>query len=416
MPGLVAMILAGGRGSRMDLLCHLRPKPALSFAGCFRVIDFTLSNCVHSGIKDLAVLTDYQRLNMADYLNRWKASNDEFRTFDILQPRKLASYKGTADAVYQNLDYLRKSDAEAILLLAGDHVYKMDYREMLAFHERKKADVTVGVITVPLEETYRFGTVQVDSDLRIVDFIEKSHHSRSNLASMGIYVFNKKVLEERILEDAARPGSPHDFGYSILPETVHLDRVFAYHFKGYWQDIGTKDAYYAANMELIGPNPSFSLNTHWNILGEKQDPVSVMRPNLGIIENSLVSPGCVIKGRVENSILSPGVRVEEQSAVIDSILMSGVTVGYHSVIERSILDEDVDIGQYCYIGFGAEPFPRDLDVTVIGKSAIVPNHTAIGTNCTIMPHVKPGDFPGNMVAPGATLSPRLNTRILLGEK
>lgn len=404
MSKVLAVVLAGGQGKRMDVLCHVRPKPALAFAGGFRVIDFSLSNCVHSGISNIAVLTDYQRTRMAEYLNRWRLANAGLMIFDILEPRK-GSYKGTADAVYQNLDYLRNCDADAILVLAGDHVYKMDYRKMVDFHDQVGADVTVGVITVPVEETYRFGTVQVNSDSLITDFIEKSPESQSNLASMGIYVFKKEVLMERLSEDAARTDSPHDFGYAILPETVHRDRVFAHRFNGYWQDIGTKDAYYDANMELIGPQPSFSLNSHWNILSEKQDLVSVMKPNQGVIHNSLVSPGCVIKGHVENSVLSPGVIVEEQAVVRNSILMSGARVGYHSVVERCILDEGVDIGQYCYIGFGAGLFAEEHDITVVGKGTTVPSRTAVGRNCTIMPHVEPSDFHSSMVPSGTTLSP-----------
>jgi glucose-1-phosphate adenylyltransferase len=416
MTRTLAIILAGGKGKRMDILCHVRPKPALSFAGGFRVIDFSLSNCVHSGIKRIAVLTDYQRSHMADYLNRWKVTNGNFTSFDILEPQK-GSYKGTADAVYQNLDYLRQCGADTVLMLAGDHVYKMDYRKMLTFHQQMKADVSVGVVRVPIEETHRFGTVQVGPDYRITEFVEKSRNSPSDLASMGIYVFNKQVLIDRLMEDAADPNSPHDFGYAVLPEVVRLDRVFAHRFEGYWQDIGTKNAYYAANMELIGAQPSFSLNSQWNILSEKQDLVSVMKPNLGIIQNSLISPGCVIKGRVENSILSPGVRVDEQAVVRDSILMSGVSIGYYSVVDRCILDEGVSIGRYCYIGFGTSLFAEARDITVIGRGATIPNHTAVGRNCTVRPYVQPSDFRCSTLTPGSTLSPiPSNQRHVAGEK
>ena len=404
MTKILAMVLAGGRGKRMDILCHVRPKPAISFAGGFRVIDFSLSNCIHSGIKDITVLTDYQRLKMAEYLNRWRLVNAGSLNFGIFEPRK-GSYKGTADAVYQNLDYLRNIDAELVLVLAGDHIYKMDYREMVAFHERVKAGVTVGVVTVPIEQTYRFGTVRLSSDSQVTDFVEKSRNSPSNLASMGIYVFEKKILMERLIEDANHSDSPHDFGYAILPEMVRHDRVFAYQFQGYWQDIGTKDAYYAANMELVGPQPSFSLNSQWNILTEEQDLALIKKVNQGNIRNSLVSPGCVIKGRVENSILSSGVRVEEQAVVTNSILMSDVSVGYHSVVDGCILDESVDISQYCYIGFGNSLFPKEQDITVVGKGVVVPKGTAVGRNCTIMPHVEPSDFHGSMVPSGTTLSP-----------
>jgi glucose-1-phosphate adenylyltransferase len=402
MNTILAMVLAGGRGKRMEILCYVRPKPALSFAGGFRVIDFSLSNCVHSGVGGIAVLTDYQRTRMAEYLQRWRLANAGALKFDILEPQK-GSYKGTADAVYQNLDYLRDYDADTVLVLAGDHIYKMDYREMLDFHRQVKADVTVGVVKVPFEETYRFGTVQVDPGSRITEFIEKSRNSRSNLASMGIYLFNKKVLMERLAEDAARPDSPHDFGYAVIPETVRRDRVFAYQFQGYWQDIGTKDAYYSANMELIGSHPLFSLNSRWHILTEQHELALIMKANQGIIQNSLVSPGCVIRGRVENSVLSPGVRVDEQAIVKNSILMSGVSIGSYSLVDRCILDENVNIGQYCYLGFGSSLFAGQ-DITVVGKGAAFPDHIAVGRNCTIMPRVQPSDFLGNTISSNTTLS------------
>ena len=403
MTGILAVVLAGGRGKRMDILCNVRPKPALSFAGGFRVIDFSLSNCVHSGISSIAVLTDYQRSQMAEYLNRWRLANASLINFDILDPEK-GSYKGTADAVYQNLGYLRKSDAEAVLVLAGDHVYKMDYRKMIAFHQQAKADATVGVVTVPIEQTHRFGTVRLDFNSQITDFVEKSENSPSNLASMGIYIFNKDFLMERLAEDAVQPTSPHDFGYAILPDMVRRDRVFAYPFQGYWQDIGTKAAYYAANMELLGPEPSFSLDDPWHILTQKPDVALTQKVNQGSIRNSMVSPGCVIKGRVENSILSPGVWIEEKAVVRDSILMSGVSIGYHSWVDRCILDEDVNIGRYCYVGFDAGPIASEPGITVVGEGATIPNHTAVGRNCTVMPHAEPADFCGSAVPSGTAIS------------
>ena len=404
MAGIMAVVLAGGRGKRMDILCNVRPKPALPFAGRFRVIDFSLSNCVHSGIGDIAVLTDYQRSLMADYLNRWRTVNAGKLRFSVLEPQK-GSYKGTADAVYQNLDYLSKSDAELVLVLAGDHIYKMDYRKMIDFHRASGADVTVGVVTVPMDQTYRFGTVNLGPDSRITEFVEKSEHSLSNLASMGIYIFNKKILMQRLAEDAARPDSPHDFGYAILPDMVHRDRVFAHLYQGYWQDIGSKDAYFAANMELLGYEPSYSLDSTWHILSDLPDLALMQKTNQGSIKNSLVSPGCVIKGLVENSVLSPGVVVEEKAVVRNSILMDDVNVGYHTVVDRCILDKDVNISQYCYIGFDAGFPGMDARITVVGKGATVPSHTAVGRNCTVLPYVGPADFSGSVVHSGTTLSP-----------
>jgi glucose-1-phosphate adenylyltransferase len=398
----VALILAGGRGKRMDVLCHVRPKPALPFAGRFKVIDFTLSNCVYSGINNLAVLTDHQRSYMAKYLGQWGLAN-AVGTFHILEP-KAGSYKGTADAVYQNLPYLDKFNAQSVLILAGDHIYKMDYREMLAFHEQTRAAATVGVIRVPIEEAHRFGTVTLGDGNEILELVEKSTNPRSNLASMGIYVFNKDVLSQRLKEDAIRPESPHDFGYAILPGMIGRDKVNAYEFAGYWQDIGTPQAFYAANMELVCLQPSFSLNGTRTVLTQRLDlpPPNICQQNM--VVNSLISPGCVIKGRVENSILSPGVLVEEEAEVRNSVLMPNVFVGYHSVVDTCIIDEGVSIGQMCYIGFGKSLLPRDCDITVLGKGVTVPSHTAIGRNCTVMPHVDASSFRGNLIASSSILS------------
>ncbi len=224
MPKVLAMILTGGRGKRMDILCQERPKPALPFAGRFRVIDFSLSNCIHSQINSIALLADYQRSYMANYLRRWNSVNVPDVRLHILEP-VTGAYRGTADAVYQNLGYLRRYRADRALVLAGDHIYKMDYRKILAFHEQVKADVTVGVVQVPIEQADRFGTVTVDAEGRIVDFVEKSGTPRSDLVSMGIYVFNTEVLAERLIEDAAQPNSPHDFGYAVIPDMVKRDRV-----------------------------------------------------------------------------------------------------------------------------------------------------------------------------------------------
>ncbi len=260
MVGVLGIILAGGRGRRMDILCYLRPKPALPFAGRLHVIDFVLTNCIRSQVKDIGILVDYQRSYMADYLGKWSAANATGCRISVFQP-KAGSYAGTADAVYQNLACLQGQTGDKVLILAGDHVYKMDYRSLLAFHEKVQADVTVGVIRVPIEAARRFGTVAIDAGNRIKEFVEKSSSPLGSLASMGIYVFNKDVLIHRLVEDAALKDSPHDFGYAILPGMVKRDRVFAYEFNGYWQDIGTVESYYQANMELLSPQPQFSLST-----------------------------------------------------------------------------------------------------------------------------------------------------------
>lgn len=398
----VALILAGGRGKRMDILCDLRPKPALPFAGSFRVIDFSMSNCVHSRIADIGVLVDYKRESMADYLVRWHTVNGGATHLHILPP-EVGSYAGTADAVYQNLDYLERQGAETVLVLSGDHIYKMDYRPMMLFHHLMRADVTLGVVPVPMAETHRFGTVTVDACGRVMEFREKSSMARSNLVSMGVYIFNLDRLARRLREDAGEPGSLHDFGYNILPRMVKTDRVFTYEFKGYWLDIGTVKAYYDANMELLTPRPRFSLNSNWPVLGENHTLPAGWTGQEGNVVNSLISPGCVIRGRVENSVLSPGVSVAPQALVRNSIIMAGASIGYHTIVDGCILDEKVNIGNFCYVGFGAGLLAGNAEITVLGKDVTVPDRTAIGRQCRVRPGLGPAAFDTRLVPSGTEM-------------
>ncbi len=402
MGRVTAIILAGGRGKRMELLCHLRPKPALPFAGKLRVIDFSLSNCRHSQIEDVAVLVDYQRNYMVDYLREWAISNLQSTDFTVLPPAA-GSYTGTAGAVCRNLGYLRSRPGDRVLILAGDHIYRMDYRKMLAFHESVNAEVTVGVARVPIEEAHRFGTACVDGQGKIRGFVEKPLNPTSTLASMGIYVFDKDILIERLVEDDSIPGSLHDFGYSVLPRMVEHNRVFAYEFTGYWQDIGTVEAYYRANMELLVASPRFSLDSSWPVLSDYSALPRPQQSKDGRAVNSLISPGCVIKGRVENSVLSPGVRVEDEAVVKNSVVMANTSVGYHSVVDGCIVDEGVQIGKLCYIGFGRSLLPDDLEITIIGKDVVVPSHIAVGRKCKILPKVGPLDFNGSLIRPGSVI-------------
>ncbi|MGD0352564.1 MAG: sugar phosphate nucleotidyltransferase [Dehalococcoidia bacterium] len=407
MTKVLAMILAGGRGERMGILSYLRAKPILSFAGKFRVIDFVLTNCVRSGIGDIAVLTDYQRSSIESYLSQWQFMNGNHSNFHVLEP-KVSSYTGTADAVYQNIDYLQRQSANSILILAADHIYKMDYSKMLAFHQKVEADVTVGVVSVPIEQAHRFGIVKTRNEGRIVDFVEKPRIPGSNLVSMGIYIFNKQTLLERLAEDAADLSSPHDFGHAIIPKMVSRDKVFAYKFNEYWQDIGTVEAYYRANMELTRQVPSLSLNTQWSIL--TQDDGSLPPPKIsgqGSVKDSLISPGCVIKGEVHDSILSPGVRVEEKAVVRNSIIMAETVIGEHSVVDRSILDEGVKVGEFCYVGLRTSRVPSDVGITVVGKAVTIPSHTAICSSCRVLPDVGPGDFVKHVVHAGTVVSQHL---------
>jgi glucose-1-phosphate adenylyltransferase len=406
MDNLVSMILAGGRGSRMGMLSYCRAKPLLPFAGRFRVIDFGLTNCLRSGVSDIAVLVDYQRSDVASYVVQWCSANGNSHGLRVFKP-VTGSYSGTADAVYQNVDYLQRQNTDNVLILAADHVYKMNYRKMLAFHQKIGADATIGVVSVPIEQAHRFGIVEISSEGRVLNFTEKPRIPRSNLISMGIYIFNKQVLIENLIRDAADSTSPHDFGHAVIPKMVHYNKVFAYKFNEYWQDIGTVEAYYQANMELLKQLPSFSMNTRWSILA-KED-TGLLPPRIygqAKVNNSLISPGCVIKGKVHNSVLAPGIMVEEKAIVTNSVIFPNTSIGQHSVVDHCILDENVNIREYCYIGFSGNLSSGDRDITILGKGITVPPHTAIGRSCEILPDVTTSDFIKNVVPPNTILSHR----------
>jgi glucose-1-phosphate adenylyltransferase len=397
------LILAGGRGKRMDIFCHQRPKPTLPFAGNFRVIDFTLSNCVYSQLENIGILVDYQRSSMTEYINKWSNANDKTKGISVLQPQ-YGSYSGTSDAVYQNLNYIRKEKSDRVLILAGDHIYKMDYHKMLDFHQLVNADVTVGVVRVPIKQANRFGTLEVNSEGKIKAFVEKSSNPKTNMASMGIYIFNSDILEKRLAEDAMIKDSPHDFGYAILPKIVDQDKVFAYEFNDYWQDIGTVEAYYEASMELLRMDSSFKLDGDWPVLTcSGISPISIKNEG-GRIINSIISPGCVVKGYVKNSILSPGVFVGEYAEVVNSVIMDNTSIGYHTVVDSCILDEGVNIGNFCYLGFGAHTQTGVWDITLLGKEVSVPSKTAIGRKCKVLPGLKMKGFGSGLITSGTVLS------------
>ena len=389
MNNMVAAILAGGKGTRMDIFCQVRPKPAFPFAGKYRFIDFCLSNCIHSQITDIAVLVDYQRSQLTGYLKRWQDENSKKTSLDMLEPDNNGVYSGTANAIYQKLDYLQKKPANRVLIMPSDHAYKMDYRKMLAFHEKAQAEVTVGVVPVPIAEAHRFGTLILGTDGHVIEYIEKPDVPKSNFVSMGIYIFNKDILIRRLVEDAMESASLHDFGYSIIPGLIGRNKVYAYKYDGFWRDIGTIDAYYDTSMELTGSTPPFSLSGRWPILTcETIQPVKNFASNY--VQNSIISPGCVIKGRVENSILSPGVRVDEQAVIKNSIILSNVGVGLHSIVDSCIVDEEVNIGDFCYVGFGNDNH-RISKHTLLGKGSSIPSHTAVARGCKILPYTNPND-------------------------
>ena len=416
MRGVLSLILAGGQGERLSILSEKRAKPAVPYAGKYRIIDFTLSNCVNSGLYDLAVLTQYRPHSLIDHIGIGKPWDlDRMRGgVKILQPylgRKDADwYKGTADAVYQNLDFVIDHKSDIVLVLAGDHVYKMNYWDMINFHQEKAADVTVAVQEVPLSDASRFGIAHTDDNHRIVRWEEKPREPKGTCGSMGIYVFNKDTLVRRLMEDARRP-SKHDFGSNIVPRVLESDRVFAFPFGGYWRDVGTIQTYWEAHQELLRDEPELDLyDDEWRIhtRSEERPPAAVSEGSR--IIRSMISHGCQIEGEVINSVLSPGVVVEAGAQVRDSIIMFDSRIGAGSVVDRCILDKEVEVGADCHLGFGedfrpnrAEPDRLNSGITIVGKRAIVPDRAQVGRNCKIGADVRPTDFPSVTIESGESV-------------
>ncbi len=402
MSKTVVMVLAGGRGTRLGILCQERPKPLLPLVGRFTVIDFALSNAANSGLRQMAVLVDYQRHLLKDYL--WNGAPwlpGPGGSLEVLEPRA-GSYLGTADAVHQNLAFIEASHADLVLVLAADHVYQMDYRKIIAHHECTGADVTVAVTPVPLDKARRFGLVGINSSGQIASFEEKPLQPRSDLASMGIYVFGKEALTRYLREDASDHPSAHDFGRSIIPAIVQKGRAFGYKFHGYWQDIGEVDSYYHANFELASRPDILCRDGDWPIFTNEETPS--LAPLELHVRSSFVEPARSVPGRVENSILSRGTRIEPEAVVRDSVLMANCVVGRHSVIDRCILDEGVVIGESCYVGLGPRLGGDGADITVVGKAVAVPPHTAIGRSSKVWPGVAISDFRTKVVPPDTVLT------------
>jgi glucose-1-phosphate adenylyltransferase len=413
------MILAGGEGTRLTVLSEERAKPAVPFAGKFRIIDFTLSNCVNSGIFAVGVLTQYRPHSLNDHIGIGKPwdldrSRGGVRLLQPYQGRKgQAWYAGTADAIYQNLDFIRQNRADLAVILSGDHIYKMDYRPMIEAHIAQNADLTIGVMPVPLEETNRFGIMQVDEAGRIVEFFEKpKNRDKGNLASMGIYVFNASLLEKRMSE--GRPEKPrNDFGKDVIPAMIAAgDRVIAYEFKDYWVDVGTIDSYWATSLELLLPQARLDLYTdNWPIHTRSEErPPAKLGPQARVI-GSMVSNGCVVRGQVVNSVLSPGVYVGPGALVKDSVVMNDAWIGPGARVEKSVLDKSVIVGAGAIVGEGNdatvnEQAPDKLfaGITVIGKHSVVPDRSHVGRNVLINSNRDLDDFPPDgVVADGKTI-------------
>ena len=357
---MLAMILAGGRGSRLHDLTNKVAKPAVSYGGKYRIIDFPLSNCANSGIDVVGVLTQYESVELNSYVaagGRWGLDSKDSGVY-VLPPREKADtgldvYRGTADAISQNIDFIDQYDPEYLLVLSGDHIYKMNYDKMLAFHKERQADATIAVIEVPLKEASRFGIMNTDGETdRITEFVEKPPVPESNLASMGIYIFNWKILRKLLLADMKNPDSNHDFGKDIIPTLLGDEkRLFAYRFKGYWKDVGTIDSLWEANMDLLSPDNELDLSDlTWKIYTED---VTALPQYIGAearIQNAYITQGCVIEGEVTNSVVFTGAKVRPGAKVIDSVLMPGAIVEDGAVVIRALVANGVNIGKGALVG------------------------------------------------------------------
>jgi glucose-1-phosphate adenylyltransferase len=414
----IAVILAGGQGDQLSVLSELRAIASVPFGGKFRIIDFTLSNCVNSGIRQLMVLTQYRPISLHRHIGNGKPWDlDRLRggvrlVSPYLGPKDATWDRGTADAVYRNLEDIVGTPGDTVLILGGDHIYKMDYRPMLDFHYAKNADLTLAVTHIPFDQASRFGNVETDGDQKVTTFLEKPANPITNQVSMGIYVFNKDVLIKWLTETGTSPENRRDFGRNILPRMIeNAGKVFAYPFKGYWRDIGTVQSYYQANMELLEDAPLLDLYARdWIIYTRSEERPEAWAGSQARIENSLVAHGCQIRGQVIRSILSPGVVVEKGAIVRDSVIMTDCVIGTNAVVDRAVLDKRVTVGANTFIGYGDDYTPNKHEpkklfdgVTLIGKEATLPAGVRVGRNCKIGVNLKAEQFTVRELASGETL-------------
>ena len=402
---MIAMLLAGGQGSRLGVLTSDVAKPAVSFGGKYRIIDFPLSNCINSGIDTVGVLTQYQPLVLNSHIGigiPWDLDRNNGGVA-VLPPYERSDtsewYTGTANAIYQNLKYMERYNPEYVLILSGDHIYKMDYEAMLDFHKQKNADVTIAAIPVPMEEASRFGVVLTDEDKQITEFEEKPEHPRSNLASMGIYIFSWQVLRDSLI--AMKDQSNCDFGKHIIPYCHEGGkRLFAYEFNDYWKDVGTLGSYWEANMELIDLIPEFNLyEEYWKIY-TKQD---IIEPQYiakdAVVERSIIGAGAQIYGQVSNCVLGAGVTVEEGAVLKDSIIMKNTYIGKDAYVEKAIIAENCTIGEGDEIGVGEEAESKlnakiyAFGLATIGENSVIPPHIKVGKNTAIKGKTTMDDYP-----------------------
>lgn len=406
----LALILAGGKGTRLDILSAKRSKPALPFAGKYRIIDFALSNCSQSGIYDIGILTQYMPLSLNDHVGSgkpWDLDRNNSQV-TLLQPHDLW-YQGTADSVIKNLNYILKKNPKYVLILSGDHIYKMDYRKMIAVHKATRARLTIACQEVDPKDISRFGIMTVNREDEILSFEEKPKTSKSNLASMGIYLFDLDLLVQ-VLTSIKRDDL--DFGKHIIPYLIENTEktVYAYRYNDYWQDVGTYDAYLECNLEMTKPYTRLDLyDPTWRVFtkSEEKPPVKILEK--ACVQTSLISNGCVIEGTVINSVLSPGVRVGKGSLVKDSIILNDTIISENVTVDHCIIDKHVVVGHDSYLGYGDDLTPNiekpellSSGITVVEKSTIIPSETRIGRNCRIF---KNGVFNSKNIPSGSTIKP-----------
>ncbi len=412
---MIAMLLAGGQGSRLGVLTQKVAKPAVSFGGKYRIIDFPLSNCINSGVDTVGVLTQYQPLRLNTHIGigiPWDLDRN-VGGVTVLPPyeRSMGSdwYTGTANAIFQNLEYMETYNPDYVLILSGDHIYKMDYEVMLEYHKANKADITIAAMPVPIEEASRFGIVITDENNRITEFEEKPANPRSNLASMGIYIFSWPALREALLSLSDVPSC--DFGKHIIPYCHEKgERVFAYEYNGYWKDVGTLGSYWEANMELIDIIPEFNLyEEYWKIY-TKSDiiPPQYIAPD-AVIERSIIGEGTEIYGKVKNSVIGAGVTIEEGAEICDSIIMRDCVIGKGAVINKSIVAEDTKVGAGAQLGVGEyapstyDPKVYQFDLVTIGEHSVIPENVKIGKNTAISGVTAAEDYPDGLLASGDSI-------------
>ena len=414
----LVLLLAGGVGSRLNVLVQTRAKPAVPFAGIYRIIDFSLSNVMNSGMSQIGVLTQYKPMSLMRHLGTgepWDFTGRS-RGVKILPPstgfKDSDWYRGTADAIRQNVSFIKAHPSKEVLILSGDHIYQMDLAGLVDFHRQKEADITIGMMVVPKSQMHQFGAGITDSEGRVVEWEEKPKVPRTNLASMGIYVFDTEYLLSLLAENKEEA----DFGIHLVPRAIARDNVFAFPFTGYWRDVGTIQAYWEANMDLLSEESGI-LPEEWGIRPNLQsgqfldDQVPARFTAGSRVVNSMISAGCVIEGEVENSILSPGVKVEVGARVLDSIIFHDCVIENNSQVDLAILDKRVRVGQGSVIGSGDNKelpnskYPDHLytGISLVGKEVEVPRGTTIGRNCIINAWRKQADFPGSIIKDGETV-------------